>query len=224
MHPLIEPPEPTAFDSTFTTVESEVADRIRRAILTGELMPGTRMRQAELAERMSISITPIRAALRQLAVEGLLHIEPRRTVSVHQPSREELNEIYMIRGLLEPACMATAATRIGDAELDRAEQFATAMNAHPSPREWDVLNREFHVLLIHASGSPRLTAILTNLLSLATLGMRVSGVLSERRMREANGEHRLLLAAFRDRDPSAVRKMTLAHLRSSQRQAADSGS
>jgi DNA-binding GntR family transcriptional regulator len=220
MHPPIQSPSPTALDSTFSTVESEVVDRIRRAILTGELPPGTRMRQAELAERMSISITPIRTALRQLAVEGLVHVDPRKTVSVHQPSPEELDEIYMLRGLLEPACMAKAAVRMTEAELTRAQELVDAMDARPNARQWDVLNREFHVLLINASGSPRLTGILINLLGLASIGMRVTGVLSDERMREANDEHRRLLAACRDRDEEAARDMTLTHLRSSMRQVA----
>ena len=223
MHPLTDPVPTTALDPIFSTVESAVADRIRRAILTGEMPPGTRMRQAELAERMAISITPIRTALRQLAAEGLLHIEPRRTVSVHQPTREEMNEIYEIRAWLEPNCMEKAVTHITDADLARAEDRVEAMSTMPQASEWDVLNREFHVLLINASGSPRLAGILINLLSLASIGMRASGLLSVERMREANEEHRLMLEACRDRDPEAAHAMTLQHLRSSMRLAAASG-
>lgn len=222
MHPGVDTPL-ASFDSAFTTVESEVAERIRRAILTGELLPGTRMRQAELAERMSISITPIRTALRQLAAEGLIEIEPRRTVQVHQPSAAELAEIYEIRALLEPACMKKSVKRISEEDLAYVEERVEAMDASPDLREWDVQNREFHAALINASGSPRLIAILTNLLSLATIGMRASGVLTPGRMREANEEHRAMLAACRDHDPDAARAMTLKHLRTSMKLAETSG-
>jgi DNA-binding GntR family transcriptional regulator len=216
--------EGTAFYSAgFSTVESVVAERIRRAILSGELPPGTRMRQAELAERMSISITPIRTALRQLAAEGLLEIEPRRTVSVHQPTAAELAEIYEMRALLEPACMKKAAKQISDADLAYLEQQVAQMDAAPGVREWDVLNREFHAVLINASNSPRLSATLINLLSLATIGMRASGVLTEDRIREANEEHHAMLVACRNRDPEAARAMTLKHLRSSMKLAEASG-
>jgi DNA-binding GntR family transcriptional regulator len=208
--------EATAFYSAgFSTVESVVAERIRRAILSGELEPGTRMRQAELAERMSISITPIRTALRQLAAEGLLEIEPRRTVSVHQPTAVELAEIYEMRALLEPAAMKKAAKQISDADLAYLDEKVAQMDSASGVREWDIFNREFHAVLINASNSPRLSATLINLLSLATIGMRASGVLTENRIREANEEHRAMLAACRDRDPEAARAMTLKHLRSS---------
>jgi DNA-binding GntR family transcriptional regulator len=213
----------TALEGSFTTVESAVTDRVRRAILTGELAPGTRMRQAELAERMSISITPIRAALRQLAAEGLLNVEPRRTVSVHRPSAEELREVYEIRALLEPVTMKKAARRISDEELARAETFLDAMEKAGDPATWDVLNRDFHALLITSSGSRRLAEILINLLSLSTIGIRASGLLTEERVREANEEHRLMLAACRDRDADAARAMTLRHLRASRKLADASG-
>lgn len=212
-----------SLESAFSTVESEVAERIRRAILSGQLPPGTRMRQAELAERMSISITPVRTALRQLAAEGLIEIEPRRTVTVHQPSPTELAEIYEIRALLEPACMKKVVKRISDADLQLVEERVAAMDASTDVHEWDVLNREFHAILIHASESPRLSAVLMNLLSLATIGMRASGVLTPERMREANEEHHGMLKACRDRDPDAARTMTLKHLRTSMKLAETSG-
>jgi DNA-binding GntR family transcriptional regulator len=172
---------------------------------------------------MSISITPIRTALRQLAAEGLIEIEPRRTVSVHQPSPAELAETYEIRALLEPDCMKKSVKRITDSDLAFVEERVAAMDAGPDVREWDVLNREFHAVLINASDSPRLIAILMNLLSLATIGMRASGVLTEERMREANEEHHAMLAACHDRDPDAARAMTLKHLRTSRKLAETSG-
>lgn len=209
--------EATGFDLAFTTVEAAVTDQVRRAILTGELPPGTRMLQAELAERMAISITPIRGALKQLAAEGLIHIEPRRAVSVHVPSAEELQEVYEIRTLLEPVSMKKAAKKITEAELERAEAILDAMESADDHGEWDVLNRDFHALLVHASGSARLSTIMLNLLSLATIGIRNAGVLSDDRMHEANVEHRRILAACRARDPEAARAMTMKHLQSTRR-------
>lgn len=207
----------TAFDLSFTTVEAAVTDQVRRAILSGELPPGTRMLQGELAERMSISITPIRAALRQLAAEGLIRIDPRRTVSVHTPSPEELREVFEIRALLEPVSVKKAAKKITEQELARAEALLDQMDAAETTGEWDVLNRDFHALLVTASGSVRLTTMMLDLLSLATIGIRNAGVLSEARMREANEEHRRILAACRARDPEAARAMTMKHLQSTRK-------
>lgn len=199
------------------TVEAAVTDRVRSAILSGELQPGTRMLQGELAARMAVSITPIRAALRQLASEGLIRIEARRTVSVHQPSADELREVFEIRTLLEPVAVKKAAKRITDDEILSAERMLDGMDAAQTTGEWDVLNRDFHALLVGASGSPRLETIMISLLSLATIGIRSADVLTDGRMREANEEHRSILAACRARDPEAARAMTLKHLRSTRR-------
>jgi DNA-binding GntR family transcriptional regulator len=212
-----------ALELSVATLEAAVTDRVRRAILTGELQPGTRMLQGELAERMAVSITPIRAALRQLAMEGLIHIEARRTVAVHRPTAEELREVYEIRALLEPVAVKKAAKRISDAELERAEALLDGMDAAESTGEWDVLNRDFHALLMEAAGSPRLTTIMLNLLSLATIGIRTADVLTPERMGEANVEHREILAACRARDPEAARAMTMKHLQSTRKLTVDAG-
>jgi len=181
------------------------------------------MLQGELAERMSISITPIRAALRRLATEGLIHIDPHRAVTVHTPSADELREVFEIRVLLEPVSVKKAAKRMTEQELVRAEQLLDAMDAAQTTGEWDVLNRDFHALLVTASGSARLTKIMLDLLSLATIGIRNAGVLSGDRMREANEEHRRILAACRARDPEAARAMTMKHLQSTRRLTVEGG-
>jgi DNA-binding GntR family transcriptional regulator len=204
-------------DLAVTTVEAAVTDRVRSAILSGELPPGTRMLQGELAARMAVSITPIRAALRQLAAEGLIRIEARRAVSVHRPSAEELREVFEIRTLLEPVAVKKAAKRITDDELLLAEGMLNGMDAAQTTGAWDVLNRDFHALLVGASRSPRLETIMISLLSLATIGIRSADVLTDDRMREANEEHRAILAACRARDPEAARAMTLKHLHSTRR-------
>jgi DNA-binding GntR family transcriptional regulator len=205
------------------TLEAAVTDRVRRAILMGELPPGTRMLQGELAERMAVSITPIRAALRQLAMEGLVHIEARRTVAVHRPTPDELAEVYEIRLLLEPVAVKKAATRITQTELERAEGLLDGMDAAETTGEWDVLNRDFHALLMEAAGSPRMTTIMLSLLSLATIGIRSANVLTPERTREANVEHREILAACRAGDPEAARAMTLKHLHSTRKFTTDQG-
>ena len=223
MHRATVAVDSSALELSVATVEAAVTDRVRRAILTGELPPGTRMLQAELAARMAVSITPIRAALRHLAAEGLIHIDARRAVSVHRPTAEELREIYEIRTLLEPVSVKKAAKTITDGQLAAAEELLDGMDAAETTGEWDVLNRDFHALLVSASGSPRLTTIMLNLLSLATIGIRSANVLTDARMREANEEHRQILAACRARDPEAARSMTLKHLQSTRRMTVDAG-
>jgi DNA-binding GntR family transcriptional regulator len=201
----------------FTTIEAEITDRVRRAILRGELRPGMSVPQGELAEQFAVSITPVRAALRQLAAEGLINIEPFRAVSVHQPTPDELREVYEIRVLLEPAVTSKAAKLISDEALDEAEKLLERMEGSADARDWDVLNRDFHAAVVSGANTPRLVGNVLNLLGLATLGIRASGVLTQERMREANEEHREILRACRARDAERARSMTLRHLRTSRK-------
>ncbi len=205
----------------FRTVEEAVANRIRRAILLGDLRPGTRILQAELAERMGTSITPVRAALRHLAGEGLIHIEPQRSVLVHKPTLAELAEIYEIRLLLEPTSMAKTAAAITNDELEAAARILDRLESEVDLGEWCILNREFHALLVKASRSPRMTTIMTNLLSLSAMHNRISFSRSPQRMRLADQEHRRILASLRVHDPERAQAMALKHLESSRRVGSD---
>ncbi len=206
----------------FRTVEEAVANRIRRAILIGDLPPGTRILQADLAERMGTSITPIRAALRQLAGEGLIQIEPQRSVLVHKPTAGELSEIYEIRLLIEPSSVAKTAAAITLEDLETAAKILDRMEKEEDLGEWCILNRDFHALLVRASRAPRMTTIMTNLLSLSAMHNLISFSRSPHRMRQADQEHRRILAACRAHDPQRAQDMALKHLESSRRVGKDS--
>jgi DNA-binding GntR family transcriptional regulator len=201
----------------YRTVEEAVADRIRRAILRGDLRPGTRILQAELAERMGTSITPIRAALRQLAGEGLIHIEPQRSVLVHKPTAAELGEIYEIRLLIEPSSVAKTAAAITAEDLEAAAKILDRMEKEEDLGEWCILNRDFHALLVKASQAPRMTTIMTNLLSLSAMHNLISFSRSPHRIRQADQEHRRILAACQAHDARRAQDMALKHLESSRR-------
>jgi DNA-binding GntR family transcriptional regulator len=201
----------------FRTAEAAVAGELRRAILAGDLAPGARLLQADLAEYLQMSITPIRSALKELSAEGLIRIEPHRSVVVHDPSEDELREVHHLRLLLEPSCMAKTAELITEAQLADAEAILDAMDAELDPRPWSVLNRDFHACLVQASCSPRLAATLVNLLSLSALHIRKALPNNRVRMRGAAAEHRAMLVACKARDRVGARSATSKHLMSSNR-------
>jgi DNA-binding GntR family transcriptional regulator len=102
---------------TETTKADEIALEIEEAIVSGELAPGTVLRQEQLSERFAVSRTPIREALRRLAALGLVSFEPNRGVRVRTISREELREAFLVRAELEGLATEMAASKMTEADL-----------------------------------------------------------------------------------------------------------
>jgi DNA-binding GntR family transcriptional regulator len=111
--------------TTTSTKADDIALVIEEAIVSGELVPGTVLRQEQLSEQFDVSRTPIREALRKLAALGLVSFEPNRGVRVRTITREDLREAFLIRAELESLATEVAATRMTEdalAELVAAEK------------------------------------------------------------------------------------------------------
>lgn len=101
----------------YTTKQGYVADRLREMVVSGELRPGTRLRQQELADQFEVSPTPVREAIRQLETEGYLTSTPHVGVQVADVRRDGPAEVYEIRRLLEGRLAAEAAVRASEADV-----------------------------------------------------------------------------------------------------------
>jgi DNA-binding GntR family transcriptional regulator len=110
--------------TTESTKADEIAVLIEEAIVSGELEPGSVLRQEQLSERFGVSRTPVREALRRLAALGLVSFVPNRGVRVRTLSRGELWEAFMVRAELEALATQIAASRMTPATLDELEQAA----------------------------------------------------------------------------------------------------
>lgn len=195
------------------TAHEFVRETIRRSILSGELPGGTRLVQAELAEALDVSTTPVREALRDLASEGLVQLDAHRGGIVRELQPDELTEIYEIRKILEPEAMRLAVGRITDEALQRFEDLHEQMQQSDSAVDFLLLNREFHLSMYDAVDSPRLMGILTGLLDASA--MYVGAAISSRpdlRI-QAVADHVDILAAIRSGDADAAAAAILDHLR-----------
>jgi DNA-binding GntR family transcriptional regulator len=105
-----------------TTKADDIALVIEEAIVSGELEPGTVLRQEQLSEQFNVSRTPVREALRRLAALGLVSFVPNRGVRVRTISRDELHEAFMVRAELESLATEVAATKITREELAELEE------------------------------------------------------------------------------------------------------
>ncbi|MGH8867471.1 MAG: GntR family transcriptional regulator [Actinomycetes bacterium] len=194
------------------TAHQFVHDTLRRLILSGDLAGGARLVQADVAKQLGVSTTPLREALRDLATEGLIRLDPHRGAIVRELKEDEVREIYQLRRVLEPLSIRHAVERMSDEALDEAEDLARRMESQDDPGQWVDLNRRFHALFADASGLPRLQAILESLRDSAAIYVGFSIKLRPERMSDGNEDHRQLLAAFRRRDGDAAAEVELHHL------------
>ena len=124
--------------TTLSTKADDIALVIEEAIVSGELSPGTVLRQEQLSDQFEVSRTPIREALRKLAALGLVSFEPNRGVRVRTITREELREAFLVRAELESLATEAAAARMTARGARGARRSAEAL---PPPDRGDARAR-----------------------------------------------------------------------------------
>jgi DNA-binding GntR family transcriptional regulator len=196
------------------TAHQFALDTLRQAILSGELPPNTRLVQANIAQNLGISTTPVREALRDLVKESLVVSDPHRGAVVRGLDIEEVREVYQMREALEPLLVPRVVGKLSETILDRCDDLVREMDRVRDPVRFVELNAQFHGLFHRQIAGTRLGDVLSGLIDAAELYVHRSLQQQPDRMREANEEHRLILAAFRDEDVAAAKKLTRRHLRS----------
>lgn len=195
------------------TAQELVRDTLRRAILNGEIAGGTRLVQADLAEHLEVSTTPVREALRSLAAEGLVRLDAHRGAVVRRLSQDEVMEIFELRCLLEPVVLQRAIPRVTEAQLEEAAEIEAEMSAQTDPARWGQLNRRFHGVFMTAANSERLRQMVEMLQDSFSAYIVSAMVRDDTRRQRANVQHRTLLEAVRDRDEEAATEAMIAHMR-----------
>lgn len=142
-------------------------ERLKRAILTCALAPGSELREALLAAQLGVGRTPVRGALGRLVQDGFVEVRPRKGYRVTDLKITDVNEVFELRLLLEPAACELAATRAPRQAITAMHYLAHAEYDHTDPESYErfiVDNREFHVRLAEAAGNHRLARSIRTLL------------------------------------------------------------
>jgi len=197
-----------------STTHQFAYELLKRAILRGTLQGGARLVQADIAAELNVSITPIREAMRDLAAEGLIQIDPHRGGVVREVSLEDVREVYYLRKLLEPVAARRAVKRISQGTIEAAAKLQAEMDAERDPGRWVELNRLFHGVLLDAAESPRLAGMIGMLQDAATLYVAHTVKLRPIRLDSGNTEHRAILDAFIRRDAKSAQRLVVNHLNS----------
>lgn len=188
-----------------------VADVLREAITTGVLRANQPLPQDEIAAQLRVSHIPVREALRQLQSEGLVTYQANRGATVTSHSAEEIREIYEIRAILETAAIRSATSLLDSARINRAEAILDAAEAAIDGAAWGSLDVDFHRLIYHLDGRPRLRELIEGLLRRVDRYWLSHGLMLKHRA-EFEAEHRALLDAIRDRNAERAAELLRRHL------------
>jgi DNA-binding GntR family transcriptional regulator len=190
-----------------------VADELRRAILTNRRRPGDRLIEEQLSDELGVSRIPIREALRSLAAEGLVELQPRRGASVADVSPEVARDLVEVRATLEGLNARLAARHHDPAIVAQLREVLEAGNGAARSKNVDDLvrlNGEFHDKLAEAGGNTILWDIMRMLRERTSL---VFAANTARRAKQDWDEHSRILAAVIEGDEELASMLATRHVR-----------
>jgi DNA-binding GntR family transcriptional regulator len=192
---------------------AEAYELLLSDIEDGDLLPGTRLREAELAERFGLSRTPVREALKRLELQGLVTHEPHHGAVVASLEYGQITELYLLREVLEGTAAALAAQHATAVEIDVLQAMvARDRGLTHDPRQLARTNREFHQQMRDTAGNRYLSVALDHLrLSLALLAGTTLG--APGRAALAVQEHASIVAQIAARDQAGAEEAARAHIR-----------
>jgi DNA-binding GntR family transcriptional regulator len=189
----------------------EVADRLRQQIYSRTLQPGSWIDEMKLSQEFGISRTPMREALKVLAVEGLVTMKLRRGAYVTEVSRDDVAQVYHLLALLESDAAAQVAAMADEVQRTRLRQLHARLEKQVRQRDaFFAANELFHMALLDIAGNRWAMQIVTDLRKVMKLN-RHHSLFKQGRLSDSLAEHRELMAAIEDRDAPRARDLMRAH-------------
>jgi DNA-binding GntR family transcriptional regulator len=195
--------------------QQTILDELRRVILDGDAPPGTTIPVDEVAELFGVSRIPVRESLKTLIGEGLVQHRPRSGYTVAQLTLSELHEIYVLRGVLEQAALASAvpaASAQDDVLVQQAYNELCRAEREADHRGYHRESRRFHLALLAPSRSQRLLRMLESAWNLTEPARPMAQIPSIERA-ALHEEHRDMLDAFVTRDAPRLLAVSAEHHR-----------
>lgn len=191
----------------------EVAERLRQQIFARKLEPGSWIDEQKLALEFGISRTPLREALKVLAVEGLVTMKVRRGAYVTEMSASDVQQVYHLLALLESDATALVAVRASDDELAELRGLHDRLERQLKQRDaFFATNERFHMRVLEIAGNRWQTQIVADLRKMMKLN-RHHSLFRQGRLAESLQEHAEVMKALEARDAEAARRLTLEHFR-----------
>lgn len=199
------------------SLSGRVFQKLRNDILNGKYNENDELREITIGKELGVSRTPVREALRQLELEGLVTIIPNKGAYVTGISAKDVHDIYAIRTLLEGLCVRWATEHITEEQISRLEEIILLSEFHVKKADSSnaehvtSLDGEFHAVLYEACNSKMLSHTLKDFHKYVE-SARVESVVSVERARKSIREHKMILRAIQDKDPDLAEQLANEHV------------
>ncbi len=191
-----------------------VFNALRRAILRGELKPGERLMEIQLANKLGVSRTPIREAIRKLELEGLVLMVPRKGAEVAEITEKNLRDVLEVRCALEELAVQLACDRIDPERmqqlLDAAAHFRDILGT-ADITELGEADEAFHDVIFQATDNRRLIQLLNNLRE-QMYRYRIEYLKKKECYPQLLEEHAAIIQAIREHDKAKATEITVQHI------------
>lgn len=196
------------------SLTEKVYQNLRSDILSGTFRDQEELRETALAKTYGVSRTPVREAIRQLALEGLVDTIPNRGAYVHNIHGKDVKDVYAIRSLLEGLAARWAVENITDGQIEAMEEVLYMSEYYRKKELWEqvyVCDNKFHDLMYAASGSHLLEHMLRTFHEYVQQ-VRKSALQDEKRAKSSFEEHAAILEAIKSRKANEAADLAKQHI------------
>ena len=197
------------------SLRGRVFHKIREDILNGNYKENEELKEVTIGQELGVSRTPVREALRQLELEGLVEIIPNRGAFVTGIQAKDVHDIYMIRSRLEGLCARWACDYITKEQMDDMEENLYLADFHAKKGNMEQmaqLDNNFHMILYAAGNSKMLEHLLIDYHQYV-LRIRRNTLSTLDRALASNAEHRAIMEAIKAKDPEKAEALAAEHMR-----------
>lgn len=201
-------------DNDLYSLRGRVFKKLRTDILSGKYKNNEELRENTIAKEYGVSRTPVREAIRQLELEGLVTTVPNKGAYVNSIKRKDVEDIYAIRALLEGLCARWAAEHITGEQLEAIEEILYMTRFHLEHEHYNQLyeyDGKFHEALYGACDSPILNHLLKDFHEYIQ-NVRKRALKDKQRAAQCQEEHEAILAAIKAKEPDEAARLATLHI------------
>jgi DNA-binding GntR family transcriptional regulator len=199
---------------THKQIWEAIAEEIKEGVLSGSYKPEERLKEAELAEKYSVSKTPVREALRYLESIGFVEIVPHTMARVKKMNKKEVEDLYTIQGVLEGLAASEALNHLNDGDHKKMETYIDLLEKYSHEKnsyEYEKANIKFHGIFWKACHNSKLTELINNIYEQLLKFRSITRRYPER-FKDLVADHRKIFEAVVQRDAAKVDHLFRRHV------------
>ncbi|MFP4698462.1 MAG: GntR family transcriptional regulator [Eubacteriales bacterium] len=207
------------------SLRGRVFNKIREDILLGKYKQSEALKETKISSELGVSRTPVREAIRQLELEGLVNIIPNKGAIVTGINDKDIKDIYAIRSLLEGLSTRWSVDNLTEQQVDELEEIIYISQFHAEKGHFEQLyelDNRFHEVLYNASASRTLKHVLTDFHNYVQRVRKVALSTKERALKSIE-EHKAILEAIKEKDKDKAEQRTNLHIRNTAKNVIENG-